>query len=180
MTSTEIENNTISQLVCQVDLYVKVSNCYPPPPHKSQEKTWFIFFAFKFWPINSDCLENYCVHMLSNHVGWLFCVKPHLYFERKQIITNKPTNGRDSNYLTEENNLVNEILSDHLNVSIACPRICNESPINIEKSSFGNSIPLKSSYLAEMMTFDGFNFVNDILNSKFKNSRKYRNSIKVR
>ena len=49
--------------------------------------------------------------------------------------------------------------------------------MNKENLSVQNSFPLKSSHLVEMATFDAFyedyidfkNYVNDILNSKFKN-----------
>ena len=94
------------------------------------------------------------------------------YLIENNKLRNKQTNGKDSYFI------LNEESQNKSNISISSPKTF-ETPFNINKENLStqNSFPLKSSHLAEMATFDAFyedyidfkNYVNDILNSKFKN-----------
>ena len=78
--------------------------------------------------------------MLINSVGWSFYVKLGFFSDDKKN-RNKPADEIDSSYITEEKDLVNKILSDSLNVLIACPKICDASLINNKKSSLEITFP---------------------------------------
>ena len=100
------------------------------------------------------------------------------YLTENNKLRNKQTNGKDSYFIINETAFPNEESQNKSNISISSPKTF-ETPFNINKENLSaqNSFPLKSSHLFEMATFDAFyedyidfkNYVNDILNSKFKN-----------
>ena len=100
------------------------------------------------------------------------------YLTENNKLRNKQTNGKDSYFIINETACPNEESQNKSNISISSPKTF-ATPFNINKENLSaqNSFPLKSSHLVEMATFDAFyedyidfkNYVNDILNSKFKN-----------
>ena len=100
------------------------------------------------------------------------------YLTENNKLRNKQTNGKDSYFIINETAFPNEESQNKSNISISSPKTFG-TPFNINKENLSaqNSFPLKSSHLVEMATFDAFyedyidfkNYVNDILNSKFKN-----------
>ena len=100
------------------------------------------------------------------------------YLTENNKLRNKQTNGKDSYFIINETAFPNEESQNKSNISISSPKTFG-TPFNMNKENLSvqNSFPLKSSHLVEMATFDAFyedyidfkNYVNDILNSKFKN-----------
>ena len=101
------------------------------------------------------------------------------YLTENNKLRNKQTNGKDSYFIINETAFPNEESQNKSNTSISSSKTF-ETPFNMNKENLSaqNSFPLKSSHLVEMATFEAFyedyidfkNYVNDILNSKFKNS----------
>ena len=128
-----------------------------------------------------DCssIYNYLSKSLSNSDITKELISSRINYLTENIkLRNKQTNGKDSYFIINETAFPNEESQNKSNVSISSPKTF-ETPFNKNKENLSaqNSFPLKSSHLVEMATFDAFyedyidfkNYVNDILNSKFKN-----------
>ena len=128
-----------------------------------------------------DCssIYNYLSKSLSNSDITKELISSRINYLTENIkLRNKQTTGKDSYFIINETAFPNEESQNKSNVSISSPKTF-ETPFNKNKENLSaqNSFPLKSSHLVEMATFDAFyedyidfkNYVNDILNSKFKN-----------
>ena len=128
-----------------------------------------------------DCssIYNYLSKSLSNSDITKELISSRINYLTENIkLRNKQTNGKDSYFIINETAFPNEESQNKSNVSISSPKTF-ETPFNKNKENLSaqNSFLLKSSHLVEMATFDAFyedyidfkNYVNDILNSKFKN-----------